>query len=278
VAYASSLDQIGPITNSVADAAWLLEVMSGFDEKDNTSSQNPTVEYSKLLNTNLKGLRIGVPAEYFGEGLEPKVKQSVLAALDSLLVAGAEKVNIHLPHMEYGVSAYYLIATAEASANLSRYDGVRYSHRSKQAKNLQDLYSLSRSEGFGWEVKKRIILGTYALSSGFYDAYYLKAQKIRRLISQDFEKAFNECDIILTPTTPKFPSKLGEFQSDPMSLYLEDIYTVSLNLAGLPGISLPVPSGELFSAGVQLVGPGFGELKVLQTAFALEHILKERKN
>jgi aspartyl-tRNA(Asn)/glutamyl-tRNA(Gln) amidotransferase subunit A len=271
VAYASSLDQIGPFANNVADAAVLLNVLAGFDPRDNTSSTQPPNDFASRLDGGLKGKTIGIPAEAFGEGLHAGVNASVQAALAACEREGAKLVPIHLPTLKFAVAAYYVIATAEASANLARYDGVRYTRRAANAKNLLDLYSRSRSEGFGAEVKKRILLGTYVLSSGFYDAYYMQAQKVRRVITEDFNKAFASCDVVAMPTMPAPPPKVGDVFKDPMAIYLQDIYTVGVNLAGLPAISLPVAPADGMPVGLQLIGRPFGETELFQVAAGVEH-------
>ncbi|HEY8376502.1 MAG TPA: Asp-tRNA(Asn)/Glu-tRNA(Gln) amidotransferase subunit GatA [Nannocystis sp.] len=273
VAYASSLDQIGPFAANVADAARLLNVLAGFDPRDNTSSNRPAEDFTAKLGEGLSGKVIGVPKEAFGEGLHAGVEASVRASLAACEKAGAKIVEIGLPALRYAVAAYYVIATAEASANLSRYDGVRYTRRAKDPKDLYELYAKSRSEGFGAEVKKRILLGTYVLSSGFYDAYYMQAQKARRVITDDFAKAFEKCDVIAMPTMPAPPPKVGLMFEDPMAIYLQDIYTVGVNLAGLPAISIPVAKAEGAPVGLQLVGRAFAETELLQVAAGAEGAL-----
>jgi aspartyl-tRNA(Asn)/glutamyl-tRNA(Gln) amidotransferase subunit A len=270
VAYASSLDQIGPFARNVADAALLLNAISGFDPRDNTSSTQAAPDFAAKLDGGLAGKTIGIPKEAFGEGLHAGVGASVRAALAACEKAGAKVVEISLPTLKFAVAAYYVIATAEASANLSRYDGVRYTRRAANPKNLLDLYSRSRSEGFGAEVKKRILLGTYVLSSGFYDAYYMQAQKVRRVITEDFGKAFAQCDAVAMPTMPAPPPKVGDMFRDPMAIYLQDIYTVGVNLAGLPAISLPVAAADGMPVGLQLIGRPFGEADLFQVAAGAE--------
>jgi aspartyl-tRNA(Asn)/glutamyl-tRNA(Gln) amidotransferase subunit A len=272
VAYASSLDQIGPFATSVADAALLLNTIAGYDPRDNTSSNRPAEDFTALLEGGLKGKTIGVPKEAFGEGLDAGVEASVRAALAACERAGAKVVEISLPTLKHAVAAYYAIATAEASANLSRYDGVRYTARSKEAKTLYEVYAQSRSQGFGAEVKKRILLGTYVLSSGFYDAYYMQAQKVRRVITEDFEKAFAQCDVVATPTMPTVPPKVGDMFKDPMAIYLQDIYTVAVNLAGLPALSLPVADAGGLPVGLQLIGRPFGEAELFQVSAGAEKV------
>ncbi len=273
VAYASSLDQIGAFSENVADSALLLNAISGWDAQDSTSSQAVVPDFTASLNKGVQGKVIGMPKECFGAGLQPEVRAHVLAALDKLEKAGAVIREVSLPSFEFAVPAYYVIATAEASANLSRYDGVRYTTRAQDVTDLFSLYAKTRSQGFGWEVKKRILLGTYVLSSGFYDAYYLQAQKVRRLLTDDFNQAFTGCDVVVTPTMPTLPPKVGEVFTDPMAMYLGDIYTVALNLAGLPGISQPVGQVGKLSVGLQFIGKAFAEEELFQVAAALEHSL-----
>jgi len=267
VAYASSLDQIGPFAHDVTDAALLLEVIAGHDPRDSTSVDQPVPPYRQMLNQPAKPLTIGVAREYFGAGLDAEVEQCVRDALKVFQHQGVTIKEISLPHSPYAVAVYYLVATAEASSNLARYDGVHYGHRAAKYDNLIHMYCASRGEGFGSEVKRRIMLGTYALSSGYKDAYYLKALKVRRLIKEDFDKAFAECDVIAGPTSPTAAFKIGERTQDPLTMYLSDIYTISCNLAGLPGISVPCgfTKGGL-PIGLQLLGPAFAEEKLLRTA------------
>jgi len=277
VAYASSLDQIGTFSHTVADAAALLQVISGPDVMDNTSSTQPLGDILSGLKggdagRQLRGKTIGLPKQAFAEGLQSEVASTVQSALAELEKAGATLVEVDLPNLQHAVAAYYVIATAEASANLARYDGVRYSRRSVEAKDLYGLYAQSRSEGFGFEVKKRILLGTWVLSSGFYDAYYMKAQKVRRLITDDFSRAFAQCDVVATPTIPTLPPKLGEIFSDPMTMYLQDIFTVALNLAGLPGLSMPCGQVAHLPVGLQLIGKPFAEGDLLQAAAGFESL------
>ena len=272
IAFGSSLDQIGPITKTVRDAAYVLEAIQGPCEFDMTSMEVEAGDYQTAVDAGVSGLKIGVPKEYFELGagedaIHPEVKAAVQNALSTLEAQGAELVDISLPHTEYAVATYYLIATAEASSNLSRFDGVRYGHRSDDAPDLESLYENSRSEGFGDEVKRRIMLGTYVLSAGFYDAYYKKAQQVRTLIKQDFENAFQEVDAIVTPTTPSPAFKKGEKTDDPLQMYLEDIYTISCNLAGIPGISVPCgTTGEGLPIGLQILAPAFREDTLFQVA------------
>lgn len=266
IAYASSLDQAGPMARNAEDAAILLNAMAGFDAKDSTSSEEPSEDYCANLNQNLSGLKVGLPKEYFSDALDPAMKAQVEAAAKVLEQQGATLIEISLPRTELAIPAYYVIAPAEASANLSRFDGVRYGYRCEDAKDLEDLYKRSRSEGFGEEVKRRILIGSYALSAGYYDAYYRKAQQLRRLIKQDFIDAFNQVDVILGPTTPSPAFKRGEKNTDPVAMYLEDIYTISVNLAGLPAISVPCGLVEDKPVGLQLIGSYFSESRLLNIA------------
>jgi aspartyl-tRNA(Asn)/glutamyl-tRNA(Gln) amidotransferase subunit A len=268
IAYASSLDQIGPFGRTVEDTAMLLQAIAGHDERDSTSFATPIPDYRAALAAPRTGpLRIGIPKEYFGAGLDPEVQSAVETAIDFYKSRGAEVRQVSLPHTEYALAAYYIIATAEASSNLARYDGVRYGHRSAEAENLLELYFKSRAEGFGSEVKRRIILGTYVLSSGYYDAYYGRAQKVRTLIRQDFVNAYREVDVILTPTSPTPAFKRGEKTEDPLAMYLADIYTIGVNLAGLPALSVPCgfTRGGL-PIGLQLIGQPFAEAALLSAA------------
>jgi len=275
VAFASSLDQIGTFTHSVEDAALVLQAIAGFDPADSTSLDLPVPDYSATLHDGVKGLKIGLPKEYFGEGIDPGVLKLIHAAADKLKEQGAELVEISLPHTQYAVATYYVIAPAEASSNLSRFDGIRYGHRAANPADIIDLYKKSREEGFGDEVKRRIILGTYVLSSGYYDAYYSRAQKVRTLIRRDFETAFQTVDAILSPVAPAPARKLGAAGNDPLQDYLADIYTIAANLAGIPAISVPAGNVDYdgdtnLPVGVQLLGPHFGEAKLLQIAKAVE--------
>ncbi len=273
VAFASSLDQIGPITKDVSDAAFLLGVIAGHDPMDSTSADVPVPDYMRSLKKkDLRKLKVGVPQEFFGEGLDPEVEQAVRAAIDELKNLGAEVKDIQLPRTDAAVAVYYVLATAEASSNLARYDGVKFGLRAKETKDLLDLYMKTRQEGFGPEVKRRIMLGTYALSSGYYDAYYAKAQAVRTLICQDFEAAFNEVDVIVTPVTPTPAFKLGEKSEDPLQMYLSDIFTISVNLAGLPAIAVPCGFSKAnLPIGLQLIGRAFEEETLLRAAHAYEH-------
>lgn len=272
IAYASSLDQIGPLTQNVEDAAFALGLLAGHDLKDSTSSQHPVEDFTALLGQDIKGKVIGVPKEYFTEALEANQRESIDATLKAMEMEGAILREVSLPNLQYAIASYYVIATAEASSNLSRFDGVRYSSRSENSRTLEEMFSNSRSEGFGEEVKRRILLGTFVLSSGYYDAYYLQAQKVRRLIANDFKAAFEQCDVIAAPTMPGHALKLGEANSDPFKMYLSDIYTVSLNLAGLPGISLPCGTADGLKVGLQLIGKAYDESQMLQVASAVERL------
>ena len=270
IAFASSLDQAGPMTRSAEDAALMLAAMAGFDERDSTSAQRPVDDYVGALGNDIRGLRIGVVKEFMGEGLDAGVGASVEAAVDELKRLGAEIVEISLPNAGLSVPAYYVVAPAECSSNLARFDGVRYGHRCAEPRNLEDLYKRSRSEGFGPEVKRRIMIGTYALSAGYYDAYYLKAQRVRHLIADDFRNAFGSCDIIAGPTAPGTAFRLGEKADDPVSMYLQDIYTIAVNLAGLPGVSVPAPTSGGLPVGLQLIGNYFDEARLLNVAHQLQ--------
>ncbi len=271
IAFASSLDHIGPLTKTVRDAAILMRAIAGRDPLDSTSADVPVADYEAELAAPVKGLRLGVPAEYFADGLESEVRTAVEAAIQQLGQEGCEIVPISLKHTAYAIPTYYVIATAEASANLARYDGVRYGHRAAKVRTLSEMYRKSRDEGFGGEVKRRIMLGTYALSSGYYDAYYLKAQRVRTLLTRDFEEAFRQVDAIVTPTAPTVAFKLGEKTADPLAMYLADIYTVTADLAGVPGIS--VPCGQTKASlpiGLQILGRHFDEGTILRVALAVE--------
>ena len=265
IAFASSLDQAGPICKSAEDAALLTSVMAGLDNKDSTSVDKPVEAYSATLNKSLKGLKIGIPAQHFRDGLSYEVERSIQEALKVYEQMGARVTEINLPHNHLSVPAYYVIAPAEASANLSRYDGVRYGYRCENPVDLEDMYKRSRSEGFGAEVKRRIMVGTYALSAGYYDDYYQKAQKIRRLIKNDFDQAFKEVDVLIGPTSPNTAFDIGA-KKDPVAMYLEDIYTIAVNLAGLPGISVPAGFSGGLPIGMHIIGKNFEEAKVLNVA------------
>ncbi len=271
IAFASSLDQAGPMTQTAEDAALMLNVMAGFDERDSTCIDKDVPDYTANLNENIKGLKVGLPKEYFDDGLDSDVGNVIQAALDEYKKLGAEFVDISLPNTHLAVPAYYVVAPAECSSNLSRFDGVRYGYRCEDPKDLDDLYTRSRSEGFGSEVKRRILIGAYALSSGYYDAYYIKAQKMRRLISNDFAKAYENVDVIMGPTTPTTAFKLGEKSNDPVTMYLSDIYTIAANLAGLPGISIPAGFSNNMPVGLQIIGNYFEESKLLNVAHQYQH-------
>jgi aspartyl-tRNA(Asn)/glutamyl-tRNA(Gln) amidotransferase subunit A len=266
IAFASSLDQGGLITRSAGDAALLLGAMAGFDERDSTSVELPVPDYSAALEQPLKGLKIGVLKEFFDNGLDPAIEQHLRAALDLLRSQGAVLKDVSLPHLPLSVPTYYVVAPAECSSNLARFDGVRYGHRCDKPRDLLDLYQRSRGEGFGAEVKRRIMIGTYVLSAGYYDAFYLKAQRVRQLISNDFEHAFHEVDVVIGPTTPTAAFELGAKTSDPVTMYLNDIYTIGANLAGLPAISVPCGLAQGLPVGMQIIGPHFGEERLLNVA------------
>ena len=274
VAFASSLDQIGPFTHTVEDAALVLQAIAGHDPLDSTSLDLPVPDYSATLNDGVKGLKLGVPKEYFVEGMDPQVEARVRAAIEVYRGLGAEIVEVSLPHTKYAVADYYIIATAEASANLARFDGVRYGKRAEAPRDLADHYGRTRGEGFGKEVKRRIILGTYVLSSGYYDAYYLRAQKVRTLIRRDFEAAFEKVDGLLSPTSPVPAFKIGERMADPLQMYLADIFTIAANLAGICGISIPCgdveTEGKKLPVGLQIMAPSFEEARLLRIARAYE--------
>ncbi|MHC8604242.1 Asp-tRNA(Asn)/Glu-tRNA(Gln) amidotransferase subunit GatA [Arenicellales bacterium IMCC58067] len=279
IAFASSLDQGGPLTRSAEDSAIMFNAMGGFDPKDSTSIERPIPSVNELLDLDLRGLRLGLPTEFFDSSVDTAVLGSVREALQILEKRGAQLVDVSLPNSAAGIPCYYVIAPAEASSNLSRFDGVRFGHRSEQADSLLDLYECSRAEGFGEEVKRRILIGTYVLSAGYYDAYYLKAQKIRRVISDDFKKAFEKCDVIVGPTTPSTAFKIGEKTQDPVSMYLNDIFTNTVNLAGLPSLSMPVGlDGSGLPIGMQLIGRFMDETSLIGTAhqFQLETDWHER--
>jgi len=271
IAFASSLDHIGPLTRTVKDAALMLRTIAGRDPMDSTSADIPVPDYVAELKKDVRGLRIGVPKECFGEGLDSEVRASVEAAIQKLAGLGCEVIPVSLPHSQYAIPAYYIVATAEASANLARFDGVRYGFRSPEARTLSDLYRKTRDGGFGAEVKRRIMLGTYALSAGYYDAYYLKAQRVRTLLTRDYEEAFQKVDALVTPASPTAAFKLGEKSDDPLAMYLADIYTVTANLAGIPGISVPgAPTKSGLPIGVQILGKHFDEATILRLAQACE--------
>lgn len=268
VAFASSLDQIGPITRDVTDTAILMNVISGHDCKDSTSIPGQVPDYTKSLVQDVKGLKIGLPREYFGKGMDEEVAKSVYKAIDQLVAQGAECQEVSLPHTEYALTTYYILAPAEASSNLARYDGVGYGHRG-EGEDIVSMYKRTRSEGFGDEVKRRIMLGTYALSSGYYDAYYLKALKVRTLIKQDFDKAFEKVDVLLTPTSPTTAFKIGGI-SDPLTMYMQDVCTIPINLAGVPAISLPCGFSNGLPIGLQIIGKPLGEETIIRAAYTFE--------
>jgi len=272
IAYASSLDQGGVFASSAADSALLLQEMSGFDDKDSTSVDLAVPDFSSTLNDSIKGLKIGLPKEYFEEGLNSDIAKVIETAIEEYKKLGAEIVEISLPNTKLAIPAYYVIAPAEASTNLSRFDGVRYGYRCENPVDLTDMYMRTRGEGFGTEVKRRIMTGTYALSAGYYDAYYLKAQKLRRLISDDFKQAFEKVDVIMGPVAPETAFKIGEKSDDPISMYLSDIYTIALNLAGLPGMSVPAGFANNLPVGLQIIGNSFTEAKMLNVAHQYQQV------
>ena len=277
VAFASSLDQIGPITKDVRDAAMLLNIIAGHDERDSTSYDIPKKDYTKALKNDVKGLKIGIPKEYFGEGINEEVKKKLEEAIETYKKLGAEVEEFSLDIAEYALATYYIIACAEASSNLGRFDGIRYGYRTENYTNLRELYRNSRSEGFGPEVKRRIILGTYVLSSGYYDAYYKKAQQVRTLVKREFDKAFAKYDVLLTPTSPTVAFEIGTRSENPLEMYLADICTVSVNIAGLPGISIPCGvNSDGMPVGMQLIGNKFEEEKILNAAYTFEQEFKFR--
>ena len=279
VAFASSLDQIGPITKDVQDAAMLLNIIAGHDKKDTTSTDRPKVDYTKALKNDVKGLKIGVPKEFFGEGINEEVKEQLQKAIETYKELGAEVEEFSLDIAQYALATYYIIACAEASSNLGRFDGIRYTYRTKEFKSLKEIYKKSRSEGFGPEVKRRIILGTYVLSSGYYDAYYKKAQQVRTLVMNEFNKGFEKYDVILTPTSPTVAFDIGSKSNNPLEMYLADICTVSVNIAGLPGISIPCGvDKEGMPVGMQLIGNKFCEETILNAAYTFEQKIKFREN
>lgn len=272
IAFASSLDQAGPMAKSAEDCALMMNVMAGFDERDSTSLNRAKEDYTAKLNLPLQGLKIGLPKEFFADGLDAGVATQVETAIAEYRKLGAETVEISLPNTRLSIPVYYVIAPAEASSNLSRYDGVRYGHRAAEYTDLLDMYAKSRAEGFGSEVKRRIMIGTYVLSAGYYDAYYLQAQKIRRLIAQDYEEAFKQCDVIMGPTAPGTAFKAGEKADDPVSMYLQDIYTIATNLAGLPGMSIPVGLVNGLPIGLQIIGNYFDEARMLGVGHAYQQV------
>jgi aspartyl-tRNA(Asn)/glutamyl-tRNA(Gln) amidotransferase subunit A len=270
IAYASSLDQVGAFAKDVQDCALVMNIISGKDPLDSTSVDIPVPEYSACLDGNIKGMKIAYPREYFQPGIDSNIQETIKKALLKYEEMGAIVEEVSLPHSEYALPAYYLVATAEASANLARYDGVRYGLRDIEAENVIDMFSRSRAEGFGEEVKRRIMLGSYALSSGYYDAYYLKALKVRRLIADDFSKVFTNFDLIVSPTAPTVAFKIGEQIGDPLTLYMNDILTVPINMAGLPAMSIPCGFHDGMPVGMQLIGPAFDESTIFKAAFAFE--------
>ncbi|NPA12768.1 MAG: Asp-tRNA(Asn)/Glu-tRNA(Gln) amidotransferase subunit GatA [Aquificae bacterium] len=272
VAFASSLDQIGTITRTVEDTALLMNVISGHDPKDSTSANQPTPDFTSFVGKDIKGLKIGLPKEFFIEGIDTTVKEKVLQAVNQLEKEGVEVVEVSMPTTKYAIEAYYIIAPSEASSNLARYDGVRYGYRASNYKDLEEMYSKTRDEGFGAEVKRRIMLGTYSLSSGYYDAYYLKAQKVRTLIYQEFMKVFQDVDILATPTTPDTAFGIGEKADDPIQMYLSDIFTVSVNMAGVPAISVPCGFKDGLPIGIQFIGKPFDEGKLIQVSHYYERL------
>ncbi len=270
IAFASSLDQAGPMTRSAEDAAYLLAAMAGFDERDSTSVDRPVDDYVAQLDQDVRGMKIGVVREFFEEGLNSGMRAAMEAAMDKLRELGAELVDVSLPNSHHSVAAYYVVAPAECSSNLSRFDGVRFGHRCDNPVDLEDLYKRSRAEGFGSEVKRRIMIGAYALSAGYYDAYYLKAQQVRQVIADDFREAFGKVDVLLGPASPETAFRLGEKADDPVSMYLSDIYTIAVNLAGLPALSMPAPLVDGLPAGLQLIGNYFEEGRILNLAHRLQ--------
>ncbi len=272
IAFASSLDQAGVLARSAADAACLLDEMAGFDPRDSTSADVPVPDYVDALDDDIRGLRIGLPKEYFGSGLDDRVARSVQAAVNEFERLGATLHEISLPNSPLAVPVYYVVAPAECSSNLARFDGVRYGHRCQDPRDLEDLFKRSRAEGFGAEVQRRIMIGTYVLSAGYYDAYYLKAQKIRHLIADDFKRAFEEVDVIMGPTAPTTAFALGAKLDDPVAMYLNDIYTIATNLAGLPGMSIPVEPVDGLPVGLQIIGNYFEEARLLNVAHRLQHV------
>ncbi len=270
IAFASSLDQIGPFTRTVKDNALVLNAISGFDAKDATSSGREVPDFTKDILAGVKGMKIALPKEYLGEGIAPEVKETILAAAETYRKLGATVEEVSLPHSKYGVAVYYIIASSEASSNLQRFDGIRYGYRSANVNNLEDVYVNSRSEGFGEEVKRRIMLGTFSLSAGYYDAYFKKAGQVRTMIKQDFDKVFEEYDVIIGPAAPTVAFGLGENIDDPLAMYLADLLTIPVNLAGLPGMSIPAGFVEGLPVGLQIIGKHFDEATMYQAAFAFE--------
>jgi len=279
VAFASSLDQIGPITKDVRDCALLLNLITGYDKKDSTSLDKPKIDYEENLTNNIKGMKIGIPKEFLGEGINEEVKEKIYNVIEIYKKLGAEVEEFSLDIAAYSLASYYVIACAEASSNLGRFDGIRYGYRAKEYKDLEELFINSRTEAFGDEVKRRIILGTYVLSSGYYDAYYKKAQQVRTLVKNEFNKAFEKYDILLTPTSPNVAYEIGTKSNNPLEMYLSDICTVSVNIAGLPGISIPIDvNSDGMPIGMQLIGDKFTEQRLLNAAYSLEQEIKFREN
>jgi len=272
VAFASSLDQIGPFGRTVEDVAMIMNVIAGKDPKDSTSRSVPVPNYLESLNKDVKGLKIGLPKEFYTEDLNPQIKEIILNAVKQLEKEGMIAQEISLPYTKYAIETYYIIAPSEASSNLARFDGVRYGYRAKEYKNLEEMYSKTRDEGFGAEVKRRIMIGTYALSSGYYNAYYLKAQKVRTLIYQDYINAFEKVDVIITPTTPDVAFKIGEKSNDPIQMYLSDIFTVSINMATVPALSIPCGFKDNLPVGMQIIGKPFDEETILQVAYRFQSL------
>ncbi len=277
VAFASSLDQIGPFTRDITDCALVMNTIAGFDSRDSTSINQPVPDYTKALNPDIKGMRLALPKEYFVEGIEPGVEQAIRAAVSKFQELGAHVEEVSMPHTRYALSTYYIIAPSEASANLARYDGVKYGFSDSEATNLIEGYFSTRDQGFGSEVKRRIMIGTYALSSGYYDAYYLKAQKVRTLIKADFDRVFETFDAIISPTSPTVAFKIGEKAADPLAMYLSDVCTIPANMAGTPGISIPGGFSNGLPVGLQILGPALGEEKILQIAYAYEQATEWHK-
>ena len=278
IAFASSLDQIGPLTKDVADCATVLNAIAGHDERDSTSIQNEVPDYTRSLRRDLKGLRIGVPDEYFVEGIDPGVERAIREAIEVLRDLGAEVADTSLPHTSYALAVYYIIAPSEASANLARYDGVKYGYSARDADSMWDALDKTRQQGFGPEVKRRIMLGTYALSAGYYDAYYLKAQKVRTLIRREFQEAFEQFDALVMPTSPSTAFKLGEKTQDPVQMYLSDVLTIPANIAGIPAISVPAGLADGMPVGLQIAGPVLGEETILRVAFAYEQATESHRS
>ncbi len=270
IAFSSSLDQIGPLTRSVQDNAFALNAISGYDEKDGTSAGRSVPDFTAKLTGEMKGMRIALPKEYLGEGIQPEIKEAILKAAETFRQLGATVEEVSLPHSKYGVAVYYIIASSEASTNLQRFDGIRFGYRSEDVQTLEDVYIKSRSEGFGTEVKRRIMLGSFSLSSGFYDAYFKKAGQVRTLIKQDFDQVFQDFDLIIGPSAPNVAYGIGENINDPLAMYLSDLLTIPVNLAGLPGMSIPAGFSEGLPIGLQIIGKHFDEQTMYQAAYAFE--------